>query len=774
MSSGADPAQGVSRELLPHVHLLSTFRYTQKARVEIPEVTNWLMNAPQIARDKAPFFWTYLDRPENGYITLTWQPLQLMSTNFSSDGYVWPPQEQYFTQEVGNGVILEMYYHRAGYALGEPIATHSRRRFRLCPPNVHNPNAPQVDPSLWIVHYGPIDNNERIPVQMLPRDPRTDSTLQTRAYLQRCGQIQRKEFILGDRVNWPQIAWPREPARQPVYAGNRGGCACGTGGAPSSKRARIHPPQNQQPAAVGVLPPSEGYDDDEDTSRGDLFDHLTPREISLVRYRQNHEWMEEILSSPYRMGQIGFTNLGFGMKGELSSLTEGIFEAQGVDAAENLPAKTAGHLDPKLAEEFRKRVDERIASTNDEIAKLKAEHEKKMARFKKNSLLTTAEKDLRFAVDDAGPGGITLETRPEEAEEGSGRWTSKQHKSVDDIVSQVEAQLGRHAEVIYDLRRIQDGGYQEPAPEPAEPSPVPQPAPTAGAAGSNTMSRQGSQQSNIMLGGDSDVDMGGTAASMLDQMHTGMSSTSTPANNFPTPQGQLSAMPSNAATPANANVPSPMPTVPEAPKQEEPAGDVSMSGTDDHPSSAAMAPDQGTGSGDWVVVPKGGVTPDPTTAASPSNPPGANAGAAAPPAAPPSSEPPAAAKASPESSTPQQQAQQPQAQTQQQPQQPQPPTAATAPAAATPATNKSGSGTPAAVSTASMGFDADNDFGSLGDLDTAGDALATFNTDTPGDLGGDFMEDSAFGEAFHGVESAGGSVGGDDGDNGTPAADSGM
>ncbi|KAK8126170.1 uncharacterized protein PG998_001929 [Apiospora kogelbergensis] len=719
VNSNADPSHGLHSELLPHVHLLSTFRYTQKARVEIPEVTNWLMNAPQIARDKAPFFWTYLDRPENGYIALTWQPLQLMSTNFSSDGYVWPPQEQYFTQEVGNGVILEMYYHRAGYALGEPIATHSRRRFRLCPPNVHNPNAPQVDPSLWIVHYGPIDNNERIPVQMLPRDPRTDSTLQTRAYLQRCGQIQRKEFILGDRVNWPQIAWPREP--------------------------------NQPAAAMGVMPPTEGYDDDEDTSRGDMFDHLTPREISLVRYRQNHEWMEEILSSPYRMGQIGFTSLGLGMKGELSSLTDGIFEAQGVDAAENHSAKTAGHLDPKLAEEFRKRVDERIASTNDEIAKLKAEHEKKMAKFKKNSVLTTAERDLRFAVDDAGPGAITLESRPEETEEGSGRWTSKQTTSVDEIVSQVEVQLGRHAEVIYDLRRIQDGGYQEPAPEPAEPSPVPQPAPTAGATGSNAMSRQGSQQSNMMLGGDSDVDMGGTAASMLDQMHTGMSSTSTPANNFSTPQGQLSAMPSNAATPANANIHSPMPTVPEAPKQEEPTGDVSMSGTDEHPSSAAMAPDQGTGSGDWVVVPKGGVSPDPTAAAPAGDPAGATTAA-----------PPAAAKATPESSTPQQ------------PQPQQQPLAAAAGAAATPATNKSGSGTPAAVSTASMGFDADNDFGSLGDLDTAGDALATFNTDTPGDLGGDFMEDSAFGEAFHGVESAGGSLGGDDGDSGTPVADSGM
>ncbi|KAK8088231.1 hypothetical protein PG997_003192 [Apiospora hydei] len=743
----SDPGHGVAGELLPHVHLLSTFRYTQKARVEIPEVTNWLMNAPQIARDKAPFFWTYLDRPENGYITLTWQPLQLMGTNFASDGYIWPPQEQYFTQEVGNGVVLEMYYHRAGYALGEPIATHSRRRFRLIPPNVHNPNAPQVDPSLWIVHYGPIDNNERIPVQMLPRDPRTDSTLQTRAYLQRCGQIQRKEFILGDRVNWPQIAWPREPARQPVYAGNRGGVPAAVaypthppaGGAPSSKRARIHPPQNQPPAAIGVLPASESaYDDDEDTSRGDLFDHLTPREISLVRYRQNHEWMEEILSSPYRMGQISFTNLGLGMKGELSSLTDGIFEAQGADAADHHPVKAAGHLDPKLAEEFRKRVDERIASTNDEIAKLKAEHEKKMAKFKKNSLLTTAEKELRYAVDDAGPGAITLETRPEEPEEGSGRWASKQNKSVDDIVSQVEAQLGRHAEVIYDMRRIQDGGYQEPAPEPAEPSPVPQPAPTAGATGSNAMSRQGSQQSNIMLGGDSDVDMGGTAASMLDQMHTGISSTSTPANNFTTPQGQL------------------------GPKQE-PSGDVSMSGTDEHPSNTT-APDQGTGSGDWVVVPKGGVTPDPTAAAPAGNPPSANAATSTPTTAAPS-EPAAAAQASPESSAPQQ-PQPPQPQ----PQQPQQPPAVTA----TPATNKSGSDTPAAASTASMGFDADNDFGSLGDLDTAGDALASFNTDTPGDLGGDFMEDSAFGEAFHGVESAGGSIGGDDGGSGTPAADSGI
>jgi hypothetical protein len=59
-----------------------------------------------------------------------------------------------------------------------------------------------------------------------------------------------------------------------------------------------------------------------------------------------------------------------------------------------------------------------------------------------------------------------------------------------------------------------------------------------------------------------------------------------------------------------------------------------------------------------------------------------------------------------------------------------------------------------------LGFDGDNnDFSSLGDLDTAGDALASYDppsvdaTGGLGDLNMD-LEDSAFGDAFHGVQSA--------------------
>ncbi|KAK6199725.1 phosphogluconate dehydrogenase (decarboxylating) gnd1 [Pestalotiopsis sp. IQ-011] len=690
-----DPSQGIHRELLPHVHLLSTFRYTQKPRIEVQEVAQMLMNAPSIARDKAPFFWTYLDKPENGTTVLTWQPLQLLGTNFASDGYIWPPSEQYFTQDMGNGIILEMWFHKAGYAYGEPMAMHSRRRFRLCPNNAMNPNAPQIDPSLWIVHYGPIDGNERIPVNMIPRDPRLQAIMEARNYLQRSGQIQRKEFMLSDRVNWPQIAWPREMARQPMYPANRPvpqTMAYPThpqAGAPPSKRARTGQAGNQPP--VGLTPD----DDDEDYSRGDVFDHLTPREISLHRYQQNHEWMEEILSSPYRMSQISFANLGLGLKGELGGLTNGIFEAQGIDALSKPSQSSETHLDKDKAAEFRARVSERIETTNAEIAKMKADHERKLAKFKKNSILMSAEKELRTATDDVSPGPLSLE-RPEENDEDAPRWTSKHSKKVEDIVSQVEAQLGRRAEVIHDLKRIQDGGYQEPAPEPI-PEPVPEPS----------------------AGGDSeDVDMSGTAGGLLDQIQTGASSTSTPGNNFPTPQG-FSAAQSGSGTPANANGPTAAPQAPPAATEAPDASkqqDVDMGGTDAAPASAAAA-NQGTGADDWVVVPKGGVSPDD--------------------AAPASAAPAPAATAAPSNDT------------------------AAPKAPSRPASKQaSASGTPGA---GSVGFD--NDFGSLGDLDSAGDALASFS-DTPADMGGDFMEDSAFGDAFHGVE-----AGGDDNSGNTPAGD---
>jgi hypothetical protein len=572
---------------------------------------------------------------------------------------------------------------------------------------------------------------------MIPMTPQLQQNMAVRQQLLSMGAIVRKEFMLSDRVNWPQIPLPgRGNALYAPPINNRGvpqamayppqghpgvGPTPKRRGMPQAAQIPGHPAQQQM--IGGVAPPDFGFDEEEDTMKGDAFDHITPRDVSMQRYQQNHELMEEVLSSPYRMGQIVMADLGLGLRGELASLTDGIFESQGGRALDEIPKKPyIGHLDPGLADEFRKRVDAKIASDNAEIEKMKADHEKRMASLRSDAVLKRAELGLRSV--EFGTQGFSLDAaQGENGEESAGGWSLEESKSMDEILAQVEAALGKHAVVVGQVTRVQDGGYQEPAPEPEPPvPPVVEVEPVAQAVHSGSgappsLSRQhsqaGSQHSGVMIG-DSDIDMGGTAAGLLDQMHTGFSSTSTPVNSFPTPQPALSAMHSNVATPVNFGAPSPQPPQVEGASSANPpasaTGDVAMH---DVPT-GDTAPDQGTGSGDWVVVPK-------HEGASTSGPP--QQSAAATPSA---------------SSVAAQQGQQVTAAVSSKP----------GSAAATPG---GGLG----------GFDGDNnDFSSLGDLDTAGDALASYDPPSMGPTGGELggeggldldMEDSAFGDAFHGV-----------------------
>ncbi|KAJ6445799.1 haloacid dehalogenase-like hydrolase [Purpureocillium lavendulum] len=721
-----DPSHSVPQDLISHVHLISSFRYPTMPRIDTNEVAKWLMNAPQVARDRAPFFWTYLDKPADGTILLTWQPLQRLGTNFATDGFVWAPPEQVYKHDLGNGLMLEIYYLKAGYIPGEQYAMHARRRFRLVPVPGH-PNPPQPDMSLFIVHYGPSEPNDRMPAQMVPYDERVNAIMQQRHYLLRAGQIRRKEFMLSDRVNWPSLPEltrqqmgpqmvPRGVPQQMAYP------AQPTPG-PPAKRARHAQSQGQQAAMPGMpgMPAVDpAFDDDEDITRGDMFDHLTQREISMSRYKQNHEWMEEILSSAYRMNQITPTDLGLGLKGELASLTEGIFTAQGGEAI-TVDKPYVGRLDGGLADEFRKRVNNHIESTQSEIKKMQEAHAEAMAKLKESSLLVSKEAELR-ALDDDLFAGFGNDGHSDGAEV-NGKPRQPPKTTVDEVIKELEQAVGRKIESHPSVKRVQEGGYQAPAPEPE-----PQAPPAGDAPMSRQPSQAGSQASGMMLG-ESDIDMGGTAAGLLDQMHSGFSSMSTPVNNFPTPQPQMSAAHSNAATPSNANnAPSPAPAQNPAPAAQDEAaappqasGDVAMGGTESPakaPEPASTAPDQGTGSGDWVMVPKGGASPE------------ATAGQEAP-AAPPATEGEDEA-------------------------------AKSATAAQTAAKPPSAAATPAVTDGGSATFD-QNDFSSLGDLDTAGDALAGFDAPdldgSAGELGDGLdlqmdMEDSAFGDAFHGVDAS--------------------
>lgn len=564
---------------------------------------------------------------------------------------------------------------------------------------------------------------------MIPVDQRVHALMNTRNYLKRCGQLHRKDFMLSDRVNWPQIAFPRDGGRQQMYASpmNARGVPQQmayppqTPTGPPTKRARHASASQSHPAPpqMQAMPPMEAvYDDDEDNSRGDMFDQVTPRELALSRYQQNHEWMEEILSSAYRIDQISPPDLGLGFKGELASLTEGIFPAQGGEAAlEAISSPYASSLDPKLADEFRTRISAYMDSSKKEIEAIKADHEKSLAQMKASSRVSVhAERELRNIEPHFGTANAwSSEKTSEDGEEEPKRESPKPTKSLDDIVSEVERQLNRRTHTLRSVARIQDGGYQAPAPVP-EPAPqVPAAPAPAGDAGATTQTSQQPSTATSQHGGmamdDPDLEMGGTAGELLSQMQPGVSSTSTPA-----PHG-TSALPSAVATPGEMGVPSPAPQI-AASEQKLPQSvpvDAAMGNTgptsQNPPQAAPNAPDQGGAGADWVMVPKGGVSPDAAANTAPDSEP-------------------SGVKETPT---------------------PAPPSGA-----ASAARQGSAAGTPVEGGSGSF----DNDFSSLGDLDTAGDALASYETPGGPDLGDGLdlnmdMDDSAFGEAFHGVSNSG-------------------
>ena len=85
---------------LPHVHLVSKYRYPISHRISIETIIEHLIAAPRITRDVAPMHWMFLDAPQDGSMLLVWQPLQKLGNTAASDGYHWIDAEQAFSTEM--------------------------------------------------------------------------------------------------------------------------------------------------------------------------------------------------------------------------------------------------------------------------------------------------------------------------------------------------------------------------------------------------------------------------------------------------------------------------------------------------------------------------------------------------------------------------------------------------------------------------------------------------------------------------------------------------
>ena len=474
----------------------------------------------------------------------------------------------------------------------------------------------------------------------------------------------RKEFMLVDQANWPKVEFGQQAMRgqQPYYNPMQPGRPYAAQPPPAKRPRMPTQPQSRQPVP-GVIAPDTSLEEEENATQ-DAFDFLTPREISLSRYKQHHEWMEEIFSSPYAVGNIAPIDLGLGLMGELAPLTAGILDVSGAEnpeaAKDNYKIKNYYKLDADQREDFEKRVAEHTAKEQAEIEKLKAEHTRKMAQLKRTRTYIKAERRLR-----------DLSRSADSEVEGD--------NPVEEVVQDLEKSLGVSFEAKTAVVCVDKGGFIEvQQPSPRKPQVNGEGAPRNPNNASNGLTNEGPLDDN-------------SASSLLDQYGTG-SLSGTPIGNISLPR--LSQPPSQSQS-AVGTPSAPQNNLNQVSTFDQQDTNLDLNVEDDLLDLDVDVEMSGmTGAGDldtdWVSLgnPSGegqtGAAPKSTTIGSNN---------------------------------------------------------ATSNASAVPAST-------AEVEAGSM-FDTP-DFGSFDNLDSAGDALADYRHDD--DLGLDLVDDSAFGDAFHGTE----------------------
>ena len=96
----------IAANQLPHVHLVSSFRYPTLAHITVDQAVEFLLQATKIVKDMAPMSWQYFQiPPTDGTVLLEWQPVNQRSNAYASDGYIWADPELSFTQETQRGYV---------------------------------------------------------------------------------------------------------------------------------------------------------------------------------------------------------------------------------------------------------------------------------------------------------------------------------------------------------------------------------------------------------------------------------------------------------------------------------------------------------------------------------------------------------------------------------------------------------------------------------------------------------------------------------------------
>jgi hypothetical protein len=470
--------------------LISSHRYPQVATFGVEQAYRYLLDAPSIVKQIAPMAWQYLAAPGDGQLWLEWLPLEKTEHPYPSDGYAWGDMEQVMRHDYG-GYQIEMRVHHLGYRPGhDQMSQRARTRYHFVAKNP-SVNAPPPDPSLWLVHYHQADHSRWMPANQFPVTPHLQQTIAQRRWLESLGRIERREFMLHDREHWPQVHLPggSQMQQQGQYNNTLAAMQMNQNRYPQShypqqagnpreaKKPRLDGPASRAMPGSSDGAPDTSIETEEDTALGDFFDHLTQRDISMVRYSQHHQWMEQVFSSPYASHQIVPADLGLGLMGELKGLTDGILDPPDMEfGAGEKPAKSKEvqpftNVRKEKVEEFSKRVEKHLEEGRAEIERMKAEHAAKMQDWKKVKALTQAEKRLRNATWEGHEDAVPAYRLEAPATNGQTDDVAAGKEKVEDVVKEVESLLKVQIASHEEASRIARGGLQErrqpePQPEP--------------------------------------------------------------------------------------------------------------------------------------------------------------------------------------------------------------------------------------------------------------------------------------------------------------------
>ena len=307
------------------------------------------------------------------------------------------------------GKKIEIFLADSGYIYGaEQVASHRRVRYRL----VASPSGEPVDSNLEIVHYTQAPPDKHASVRQIPNNPHQARLLKSRQYLENAGSLERKDFMFSDRAHWPKITMPGQrtpsvgggfpprpggppgpgmgrgmgpgPSMYPPAAGMRPGMNPNIGHPPGRRQRPTGVPGMPRPPVMNATSSvdQELIDEDIPSLYGDYLDQITPNEISRMRYKQHHEWMEEILTSPYATNRILPATVDYleSLQGDLRELTSGLVKSEAGDDQNKLP-----EIDVK---ELERRVVEFESKGRDEIEQMKRDHEKKLEELKMSKFWT--------------------------------------------------------------------------------------------------------------------------------------------------------------------------------------------------------------------------------------------------------------------------------------------------------------------------------------------------------------------------------------------------